>query len=258
MPFPETNHQHLVDHLRALGLKQGDRVAVHSRLLSFGRIVGGVETAYRALAEVLGAAGTLVVPTYVFGDQSAIPYDPARTPAPTTGALGDYVRQLPGAVRSLCPIHSHSAIGPLAPLMRETDGTVSLGKGSDFEILHREGFQLVLLGCRFNEGATYLHHLEAIAGVPYRVWTDLARLRVNEDGEIEQIRCRYYGRRAGTVEIDFDAVGQRLMEMGMVQRLACPMGNSYKVDLASLHEAGLALLQDDPYAFLANRPNADG
>lgn len=256
MPFPETNEQQLIEHLLGLGVRDGDKIAVHSRLLSFGRITGGVETAYRALRAVIGPEGTLVVPAYVFGDQTEIPYDPATTPAPSTGALGDFVRQLPDARRSLCPIHSHAAIGPAAELMLETDGSKSLGPGSDFEILHREGFRLILLGCRFNEGATYLHHLEAIAGVPYRSWAELPRQRVRPDGAIERMTCRYYAR-SGPVEIDFDAVGARLMEMGMGQRLACPMGMSYRLELADLHEAGLAMLRRDPTAFLAARKESD-
>ena len=43
---------------------------------------------------------------------------------------------------------------------------ISLGKNSDFEGLYKNDYSLVLLGCKASEGATYLHHLEAIKNVP--------------------------------------------------------------------------------------------
>ena len=38
-------------------------VAIHSRLISFGRIEGGVSTVYEAIVDVIGPKGTIVFPT---------------------------------------------------------------------------------------------------------------------------------------------------------------------------------------------------
>ena len=41
--------------------------------------------------------------------------------------------------------------------------------------MKKNNFKLILLGCEPNQGATYLHHLEAIYGVPYRKWITIKK-----------------------------------------------------------------------------------
>jgi aminoglycoside 3-N-acetyltransferase len=64
MNIPTTSADDLRAHLHALGVQTGDHVTVHSRLLSFGYIDGGVASVFEMLREVVGPQGTIVVPTY--------------------------------------------------------------------------------------------------------------------------------------------------------------------------------------------------
>ena len=71
-PGPFTRENRISD-LGALGLVAGDTVLVHSSLSAIGYVVGGAQAVVLALLDVLGAEGTLVVPTHS-GDLS----DPSR------------------------------------------------------------------------------------------------------------------------------------------------------------------------------------
>ncbi|HSU36968.1 MAG TPA: AAC(3) family N-acetyltransferase, partial [Propionibacteriaceae bacterium] len=50
--------------LRALGLAEGDVVALHASTRRVGFVVGGPQAIVQALLDVLGPPGTLVVPTH--------------------------------------------------------------------------------------------------------------------------------------------------------------------------------------------------
>ena len=102
----------LVNDLRAIGLKEGDSVLVHSSFKSMGHIEGGIATLVDAFREVLGESGTLVVPTLTYSYVSVQNpvFDYVNTPS-CVGAISEYVRHLPDAIRSVHPTHSCAAIG---------------------------------------------------------------------------------------------------------------------------------------------------
>lgn len=124
----------LISDVCDLGLSEGDTVLVHSSLSSIGYVVGGAQAVVLALLNVIGAGGTLVVPTHS-GDLSdpsrwenppvpedwwpviratMPPFDASLTPTRKMGAVPEVVRHLPGASRSAHPAHSFCAAGPNA------------------------------------------------------------------------------------------------------------------------------------------------
>lgn len=127
----------LVAELRTLGLDAGTNVMVHSSLSRLGYVAGGAHAVVNALLEVLGPAGTLMMPTHstnlsdpgswsnppipaAWVDQvrEAMPaYDPAVTPTRSMGAIVECFRHVPGVSRSAHPALSASAVGPHAPLL---------------------------------------------------------------------------------------------------------------------------------------------
>jgi aminoglycoside 3-N-acetyltransferase len=117
------------DGLKKIGLSKGDVVAVHGSLSSFGRVEGGAETVVDALLDVLGAEGTLVVPTFTYGLDV---YDPKESPS-MVGAISEAVRKRTNALRSLHPTHSVAAIGELADVVTEGHEKVhAFARGSAF------------------------------------------------------------------------------------------------------------------------------
>ena len=247
MPLPTTTLTDLANHLDALGVGPQKNLVVHSRLISFGRLQGGAAAVYQAIRDKVGAASTIAVPAYTFGLGEADLYDARQTPSMEVGVFSEYVRQLPGAVRSACPIHSHAAVGPAAHLLAAVSGNASLGPGSDFEMFLKNGFWLLLLGCEFEEGATIIHHMEAEVGVPYRAWRNLPR-RCMVDGREQHRSVRYYARASDRWAEDFAKVRVRLEKAGLVQAANCPIGRSYLVSLHDIAGEVRAMLQSDPFA----------
>ncbi len=253
MPFQSTSFADLVEHLGAIGLDDGKDVLVQSSLTSFGIIDGGVATVYRALRDRIGSKGTIVVPTYRLAAPAAEVYDRASSPSIGVGVLSEFVRKLPNAVRSNCPFHSHAAVGPKAHLLDAVTGNVSLGPGSDFAILHENGFWNLLLGCNFRTGGTFAVHVTAMAGnVPYRKWTEFDRNRRNDDGGVSVVRCRYYSRDDRGVKEDFEIVETALRVAGCLREQPCPYGSSILVSLADFQAVELQLLAENPSAIRVN------
>ena len=56
----------LKDDLRAIGVREGDSIIIHSSYKSMGGIEGGIETFVDAMLSVLGDSGTLISPTLSF------------------------------------------------------------------------------------------------------------------------------------------------------------------------------------------------
>jgi len=121
------NKEDIKKGLRQLGLKRGDTVGVHSSLSSFGYVEGDADTVIDALLEVVGAEGTIVMPTYSTNllpvertpEEIAmgvpwlyriLPYDPNDTPC-STGTIPETFRKRKGAIRGSHHVFSLAALG---------------------------------------------------------------------------------------------------------------------------------------------------
>jgi aminoglycoside 3-N-acetyltransferase len=250
MPIAETTQQEFAEHLEKLGVSDGDQIMVHSRLLSFGFIEGGVEAVYNILRKAVGPMGTIAVPNYIFdiNGKKNYDYDPACTPSPLMGALSEYIRELPDAHRSRSPIHNHSAIGKNAGIVDIITGEASFGEKSDFHLFHKTGFSLLLLGCSFCEGASYVHHVETMCRVPYRRWMRLPRRIMDSSGDFIDMVCHYYDRVDRGYRENFDIIGDEMQKEHKLVRASCPYGDSFYMRLKDLHDCVRRMIERDPYA----------
>lgn len=253
MPLRPTSKADLAAHLAALGVRRGTDLIVHSRLVSFGLIEGGAPTVYAALRDAVGDQATIAVPAYTVSfasrDSEGRVFDPAETPSEMVGALSEYVRLLPDAVRSICPTHSHAAVGPKARML-DRDSAISFGPGSDFDLFLREGFSTLYFGCSFKEAATFAFHVEAMFGaVPYREWVELP-CQLKRHGTIEQVVCRYYRRASLDAHEDLTVVETALERTGKMTPIPCLFGASRLVRLADFYDCLLGMLRANPSALL--------
>jgi aminoglycoside 3-N-acetyltransferase len=251
MTIPITTKTDLAEHVAKLGVRAGDHLTVHARLLSFGRLEGGAATAYDVLRAVVGPTGTIVVPTYTLAATTV--YNVRSTPSEGMGALAEYVRVLSDAVRSRCPMHNHAGVGARSDALYAADGLTSFGPGSDFDAFHDAGFRLLLLGVGFNEAATFVHHVEARADVPYRTWLALDRRVADPDGMPRTVVCRYFGRSQTTpARTDFEPLARMAFERRIMTRVPTHFGVSSLVALQDLQAIGLSMLRADPLALVAH------
>ncbi|MFF4617413.1 aminoglycoside N(3)-acetyltransferase [Nonomuraea jabiensis] len=194
---------HICHDFASLGVDSGQVILLHSSLRSLGHVEGGARTVTSALRHLLGAEGTLVVPTgtsansdtsaiyraavagmsadEIAGHRSRMPaYAPASTPSNLMGVVAEHVRALPGARRSAHPQTSFAAVGPHSAAI--IDGHARdclLGERSPLARLYEAGALVLLLGVGYDK-CTAFHLAE------YRYHPDPPRRNyraVVDDGE---------------------------------------------------------------------------
>jgi len=178
--------------LASLGLRAGHHVLVHSSLSSMGHVHGGAETVVRALVDVVGATGTVLVPTLTgsekVGPGTPLVFDVASTPG-WTGAISEALRQWDGAVRSRHPTHSVAALGAGAKRLTagHADCLTPCGPGSPYDRLAGDPDGVILLlGCDHESNTTW-HHVEEVAGAEYHLQPVLVRAEIR-DGDSSELR----------------------------------------------------------------------
>jgi len=163
-----TSRLELEELLRSLGLNRGDRVFVHAFVPSLGLVEGGLAGVSDALRAVIGDEGTLIVPTFSASYRRGEVYDVAGSPS-FNGALSEYVRRRPAAIRNLDPLFSFAAIGPDAADLMRRDGKNCFGAGSGYDRLFAANVKFIGLGVHWDQGYSFMMHLERLAEVPFRV-----------------------------------------------------------------------------------------
>ncbi|MEX0643244.1 MAG: AAC(3) family N-acetyltransferase [Pirellulales bacterium] len=175
------SRQQIARELTALGLRAGDAVMLHSSLSALGQVDGGAEAVVEALRDVVGPAGTLLVPAFrdsVWGDPAdfantdcgACPQRlcPSQQPG-FQGIIAETIRRRPGALRSCHPTHSWIALGPNAErlVVGHCRSPTPCGPGNPFEELLALDGCVLLLGVQVS-AVTLWHYYEEMLGVPYQ------------------------------------------------------------------------------------------
>ncbi|MEU4171499.1 AAC(3) family N-acetyltransferase [Streptomyces sp. NPDC026665] len=167
---PLVTRDTLAGDLRALGVRPGETLLVHSSLSALGWVNGGPVAVVQGLLDALGPDGTLVVPTQS-GDLSdpalwsrpPVPeewwpairatmpaYDPRVTPSRGVGVIPETVRTWPGALRSAHPETSFAALGPAAEAVVGGHAPdCRLGERSPLARLEAGGARVLLLGAGY-------------------------------------------------------------------------------------------------------------
>ena len=188
--------------LGRLGLPPGATVMVHSSLSALGFVCGGAPTVVHALLDVIGPAGTLMMPTHS-GDLSdpaecgdpPVPetwwdtiratmpaFDPMLTPTRSMGAIVECFRHVQGVARSNHPTVSAAAVGPNAEaLIAGHELAFGLGESSPQARLYDLNGLVLLLGVS-HANNTSLHLSEYRADWPGKPWTRHSS-PVNIDGQ---------------------------------------------------------------------------
>jgi aminoglycoside 3-N-acetyltransferase len=140
--------------LHSFGFGFGDRIMVHSSLNSFGHVKGGAEAVIKALMDVVGEKGTILMPSFnhnapFLPDGEGI-FDPKVTPT-SNGLIPDTFWRMEGVYRSLNPTHAFAAWGHDAErYTKDHHLTLTMGEESPLGLIALDG------GYQINLGTT--HH----------------------------------------------------------------------------------------------------
>ena len=174
--------------LRGTGLGPGQIVLVHASIRNIGWIEGGAGALVTALREVIGAEGTMVVPTFTSSNsdtsrayvertrgmkksrearyRASMPaFDKDGSSSIECGQLSEHVRKHPGSVRSDHPQTSFAALGPAAVwLMSGHDPADHLGETSPLAKLFECDARVLMLGVGFDKCTAF--HLAEYRYIP--------------------------------------------------------------------------------------------
>ncbi len=239
--------------LRALGVKAGDVLMVHSSLKSMGSVEGGAETVIAALRAVLTEEGTLMLPTLSYATSCEDFYfNNLHTPS-CVGLITETFRKTEGVRRTNHPTHSVAAIGKLRDFVCEgveLDET-PIGPHSPFRKLADLGGKILLLGCPFARN-TFMHGVEEIAGAPYTLkdtYTDFEIVDENGISRKKGYRCHYFHRPEGEIIQRYDRATDVLSEgefsLGRVHG-----AESLLLDATALRDKAVAKMKEDPFYFI--------
>ena len=160
----------IVKTLRDLELTTGDLVCVHSSFSSLGYVEGGPPTVIKALEEVVGDSGTIMMPTFSMGGsmlsylESEEVFDVSNTPS-KVGVLTETFRNWPGVRRSLHPTNSVAAKGPLAKdlLDGHQRSVCPFGLETPFGRLVASGAKILMINTHIH---SFLHHVQDLVDFP--------------------------------------------------------------------------------------------
>jgi aminopeptidase-like protein/aminoglycoside N3'-acetyltransferase len=256
----------LVDGLKAIGIGPGDVVYVVVNLEALGKVKGCADTeghfraVLKALQDVVGTGGTILVPTYTFSFCRGEVFDVQNTPSikgpwsPSTDFL-EYFRKLPGAIRSADPIHSVAGIGPRAAEILSNVPPTCFGKDSVPDRLKRIGAKICAIGVGLQE-ANFQHHVEETLGVPFR-FKKLFTGYVQENGAIAKKGWIYnVGILANNGHVDGRRLEESAREAAICRAATVGRGQLLGVDSRELFEFTSQALTKDPW-FTALGPADD-
>lgn len=169
----ESTRQHitaerLAEGLRDLGICSGDVIFLHSSLKSLGFVEGGPRTVIDALCTVVGAEGTVIIPTYFLPGgtihatclMADYVFDPSSCGS-NLGALPSEFLKYPGVKRSIHPTHSVSAVGKMADFITNSHHLADsiFGAGSPWQRCIEVNGKVLGLGVSMGP-ITFYHTLE--------------------------------------------------------------------------------------------------
>lgn len=210
----ECGREDLRTHLRTIGVTDGALLLLHTRITGVRLHAGGScvkandwETAEALLSDLfdlLGAAGTLVMPTNAKYQTNAlednrssgkeITYDPSRSPC-DVGLANELFWRKKGVKRSLFPFNMLAACGPLADdLLRDNlNERKPSPHGADsgyYRICQLNGL-VVSIGVPLRECITLAHVVEEVrADWPIKDFFTERRYRVVQEGTAKEWTVR--------------------------------------------------------------------
>ena len=248
------SYSELVKALHATGVKDGQCVMVHSSLLHLGRMVNVKSSKlaamhYSALREVLGAEGTVIVPTFNFGFCDGEAFDPKSTPSVGMGVFSEYVRKLPGTARSTHPMQSVAAVGPQAQKICDGDSETAFGPSGPFSKLLDLNAQGLLLGTTMKY-FSLIHMVEEQLKVPYR-FTKKFTAPYGPNKELKS-----YAMYARDLDIDprvnFLKVDIEMRKRNLIKEVQVGMGKVQGFNVNRAYSVTLAKLKNDPNWLISN------
>ena len=258
------SYQDLVNSYRAVGLEKGDTIVLKTSLLGLGRYADNnkqqtLNDHVRAIDEVIDLdVGTLVVATSSTNlCNTNTPFDLVSTPS-IVGALTEFVRKMPEAIRTYHAFESYAAVGAKAQDVTSGLSKFSYGLNTPEDRLFQMRAKCVCLGIEPRLGTASVHHVETLAHVPYRYTKEYQHPIVTKNKIIEDTFYRYvWYQDCGIQRSGNKLFFEKLFSQGLKIHFH-PIGSGYvsSFDLSSFVTLGVRVMQEFPFIWLKGSPTA--
>jgi aminoglycoside 3-N-acetyltransferase len=244
------NFDELVSGFSRVGLESGDTVLVHSSFKSFGGVEGGPETVIRALLEVLGKDGTLVMPTFTFSfceefNKTGKGHFDVKEMPSKMGIMTEMVRKMPGSLRSINPIYSVAVYGKRASLLAEVTDKNVFGRSSIFGKLYDLGGKIMAIGLKYNDSMTFFHYIEQMEGCDYRYAKNFSG-QIKASGKTYDDTFTMSVRHEGIVT-DVNPMGEVLEKNGIIKKTMIGLAEIKLMDARAVYEVTAREMKKNPH-----------
>lgn len=261
----------LTEALRALGVKEGDTLLVHSALSGLGYLSGGADAAITALRRSVGETGTFLAPAFtrpyttfagrLNKDYRYRPYDTRpdgafRDKSISTGTLPKAMLRHPDACRSGHATHEWVALGADAAACVSEHGLLDSPTGETSPLkkaLDRKG-SVVFLGCGINAN-TFLHYAEATANAAYLQEAVIRHIDSDGTWRTALIPQHLPGHRSFYQGISSEFYREALRRGLQIHSQPFGMATLYRMELSQLYRIAMEMFAEDSCATLCSDPN---
>lgn len=241
------NYKDIGDGLRKLGFSDNPVILVHSSLKSFGTVEGGAETLIRALLDLCGDKGTLVMPTLTFSSvNEADPFfDAAETPS-GTGYVTEVFRKMPGVKRSMHVYSSAAAFGRDAEYITNWHFDSPCGPETPYgKIIELQGYSLFIgveFGCN-----TLFHCAEEAVNPPYLKYKTIHNVKVRDiEGNITVRDYRRYDCYQTGIIRKLEKMGPVFKDRGVLREIRIGSSQITMIPAADNFRINCEILRNDP------------
>jgi len=209
------------------------------------------------IMEVLGSDGTLLVGTFTYScGHPDIAFVLEETPS-EIGPFTDWLRQRPGAIRSLHPLFSLAGIGARAAAILSNTGAAAFGPCSPFGRLAAEGARFVNLGIPFRQSLTYVHHLEQCYGCNHRYHKVIPGAVFQNGQRVEREFLGYLRWRGVDSAVAVGPLEDALKQAGVLREVDRPGLFGQSALVADVDRIGYAMLTENAWAFSTRKVRVD-
>jgi len=248
------NVKDLLADLRALGIREGDSLLVHSSIKAVGPVENGADTILDALESAVGRQGLLMLPTHSWDYvNTQNPHFYVKTSPSCVGMLPEVFRHRRDVFRSWHPTHSVAAWGEDAEAAvegHEKFDTPAAWDSPYGRLAQRKGYVLIL-GARLSNN-TLLHGVEEWNRIPGRLTESMEMLYTHlPDGHTIPVPSH---RHMGHVSERYGKIRQALLDTDIGWQGKVGQADCWLLKADPMARLVSLLLQKDPNLFGHDSP----
>ena len=228
----ESSFDDLVWDIKKAGIKNDEKLMIHSSLRSVGKICGGAETLINAFINVM-SDGLLIFPTHTWAtiQKDDMVFD-SKLSESCVGALTNVARKMPGFKRSMHPTHSVCAYGKGRDeyLSLDLDAKTPASPNGCFGVLKDINAKILFLGAPLSKN-TFVHSIEEEMDVPDRFTSHIYHF-VSKDNDIirDYYMPRHYSTKSAHISDHYAKLLSIMLKYNIAKKVYIGNSISYLVD----------------------------